>query len=415
MRKKLAAVLLTAVFCLALIVGGRPVIAEGAASGKARETAGRLADSTKVAEGVNSAAGTAVSPLLVLFCHGLYKNLTGAPEADLPWHAEPVVLTVLGVVLLFIFLKDTVPTGPLKKPLDAADEAIMPGGAILALIAVLPFIIDSLAPLGTFAAQGVLNVLEPSAAWASGGPESAVSFADALGRIIAAVAGTVMFAVVWLVSNAINVLCLLAPGFAGAILKAFRLTVVGGLYGLAAIHPLLGLAASILLIVVSVMLVRWSFRLTVWGGLFTYDLITRRWRKGLETEGLTAFGDSAAPSVLKVPKRVKGKLEMIDGRLSFSYRRFLLFPRTVSLPESRDLTVGRCLTAPLLAVTLNGRRKALLNFRLRSRSHERELAQLLNVPEVRDMGLRRTLGAWEWIQSLWRSKDFGECEAEASY
>lgn len=410
-----------AIIVLALLLSLALPLLAGAASGTASQTSRQMVYSSTVADGVSTATGTAISPLVVIFIHGLYNLITAGFEysPDLPWHARPSVLAVLGLVLFMIFLKDTVPLGPLKKPLDAVDEGIMTGGSLLSLFILLPYLTEMFLPASELAVKTAWSWFSAAPAWADSGlavdPIKTGTFIQHLSGLLAALAGTVIYAVVWLVSNTINVICLVAPGFVGALLKSFRLTLVGVIYGLAAIHPLLGLAVSLLLFITCLVVAGWSFRLTVWGSVFAFDLIFRRWRgHPALSNRLMAFSGGGLAAPKRLPKRVLGLLESVNGRPVFRYRRFFLFPQTVQLPSPDKLVIGRCLAAPFLS-DQRGNAEPLIAFRLRYHGHEDFLAGRLHIPAVKDMGIRaKAENAWQWLRGLWR---FGEltdqCECVA--
>lgn len=401
---------------LAVLMGGAPAGAKPS-QGPGNRVDGTLkvlAGSESMAQGLSDAVGTAISPFLIVFGHGLYSYLQDDGATERPWHAHPYVLGALGLLLALIFFKDTILSlvPILKTPLDALEESLMPGGAIIGYIWVLPLLLNAFSALGAEAVQAAASFFQASPAWAqeaaAGGHVSALS--AKIGAVLTAACGAVIYAVVWLVSNALNVLCILAPGPVGLMLKTVRLTVVGALYGLAYLNPFLGLAAALLVIVLSVILLRWSFKMTVWGGLFAFHLLTRRWRSARPGEKMLAFGGSGARERLKIPKRTIGFLRADNGRLIFSYRFLLLFPRQVELPPTEKLHIGRCLSAPQIMLGEGRSAAVLLTFPLSYHGHEEFLAEKLGIKEIRDAGLR-TLGAREWLGNMWRRKNLGECAA----
>ena len=382
------------------------------AGGRASQTSNYMDYSSTVAAGVNATTGTAISPLTILFCHGLYCFVSAGMEDSekLPWHAQPSVLVVLGFLLLMIFLKDTVPLGPLKKPFDAMDEGIMVGGSLLSLFILLPYLTEMFSPVAEMFVEAAWGWFSASPAWADGelpgGLEETGSFISMISGFLASLAGLVIFTVVWLVSNTINVICLLAPGLAGTFLKCLRLALVGSLYGLAAIHPLLGLAASLLIIFISVVVAGWSFRMTVWGALLAFDLFFRRWRKAPSGNRLAAFSGVALAESKNIAKRTFGVVAMDGGRPVFRYRRFFIFPRAVLLPTPENLVLGRCLSTPLLAAAQDDSSGALLSFRLRDHGHEAFLAEQLNIGTIKDMGIGgKVASARQWLAGLLRSRN----------
>ncbi|MDR1395131.1 MAG: hypothetical protein LBK52_03035, partial [Deltaproteobacteria bacterium] len=338
--------------------------------------------------------GMALTPALTLFISGLSRARL---EGDRPWYASMPFLAVLGGLLLLMTAKDFVPA--VQKPLAAAEENIMIACGILGLLASVPAL-RSLAepilqPLTAFLFP--LAASPAQAAQAVSGPASA--------SLPASLVSGLVYAVIWCVSNSINVICLLAPALAAPILKGFRVLLTGGLIGLNAVHPLLGLAGALLIIAVSFICLRWSFRLTVWGWLFSYDLLLRRWRRKPGTSRWPAFAGSRARKQLRIPKRSYGYLEFQNETLAFHWRPFLFFKkvRIISSPAR----IGRCLLEPVLAQTNErGQLQILFTFRLAHKTHEDLLARSLGTPPAADMGVRKkAVQAWAWLRGLWKNRD----------
>ncbi len=410
-RLKLSVASLILLLSLGLSAGFAPP-AE-ARSARGHDVSRQLGTYDRVASGLQQTTGMAISPVLVMFAHGLLTYATAPEGAELPWYASPGFLSFLGAFLLLILGKDAILPDPLKSTLSAVEEAVMPVGALVGLAVVIPPLMDGLAPLLRDAAAALQPLFQTGVAYAQDGAAAAPpdpAWITAASGVLASICGTALYAAVWFVSNTVNVLCIVAPGVAVPVLKSFRLAVVGLLYSLAAIHPLLGLAATLLVIFLSLLVFRWSFRFTVWGFLLTFDLLGRRWRKRPVGDRVPAFGGSGARRALGVPKRTLGWLSLSEGALVFRYRRFLLFPVTRTLrPE--EATVGRCLAWPvLLRRDAGGRPRELFTFPLRLRGHEDFLARTLGADGVRDAGLRKHAGgAWAWIRGLWKGRETGEC------
>lgn len=359
----------------------------------------------------------AISPALIMFCDGLIKYYISSDREQLPWYATPGWLIALGLILVLVFGKDVLPLpGPVKSFLSAMEEGGMPLVAVLGFLAVIPSLGSALSPYGTEIVTSILPLFQSGLAHAqdtAAAAGSSTSLAATLGGILAAMAGTVIYWVVWCVSNTVTVLCIIAPSMAVPVLKAFRLGVLSILYGLAALHPALGLAAALLIIVLSLMVVRWAFRFSIWGFLLAFDLLRRGWRKPPTGTRILAFGAGDAPVSLGIPKRTIGYLFKADNRLVFRYRRFLLFPVECVVP-SQNLIVGSCLLTPVLAsMDEMGYLSEMFTFSVRYRSHETYLAEFSGAEGVRDMGiLKRAAGVLSWFKNLWKNKNAAECFAK---
>jgi hypothetical protein len=361
--------------------------------------------------------GLALAPGLALLARGIYVRMTAEDGAKLPWHASEKFLIVLGCVLGLFLVKDFIPVEPLQKFLAAGEEGSMMAIGLMAYAAAIPGLAGLLGPAAGKVASLAAPLLFASPAFAQGGA-SDPALVSALASAMAHACGTVVFAVVWCVSNSINVLLLLAPSFAAPFLKGFRLAVAGGLAGLGAVHPLLGLVGAIAVIIVCVALVRWSYKLTAWGIGFSFDLVFLRWRRpdpalsgGNGTPRARAYATGAARRRLRVPKRASGILEARDGQLFFRYRRLLIFRREVPVPG--PAFVLRRMLAPALAVRDpgSGRVLALFAFRLRHRGHEELLCRALGLSGTEDWGLSRAKArAFQWLKGLFKK---GEEEVPA--
>ena len=133
--------------------------------------------------------------------------------------------------------------------------------------------------------------------------------------------GVAVFAVVWMASHAINVLILLSPwGAVDAALKSARMALLGLLTVTAAVNPWIGALLSLGVILVAWLVAGWSFRLTVFGTVFSWEFFTGKSGRFAPsaTGGKAMFSGGAFPSV---PVRTYGKLvQREDGALEFAYR-----------------------------------------------------------------------------------------------
>ena len=404
----------TAALLIALLAAGsfEVVWASDDFKGAIDDFSQRSARYDNLASSLQETTGMAISPVLIMFVNGLYLNITTPEGRQLPLHASPLALTIMGLFLLAVFAKDLAPVpGPLKSALSAVEEAVMPIGALSGFLIIIPSLFAAMQPLSSDLVSALSGLIGVGTAYAQAGSAAETSSSaliPLLGGLLAICCGLMIYWVVWCVSNTVNVLCIIAPSPAVPLLKAIRLLVLMFLAAMALVHPLLGLLATLLVIVVCLLIVRWAFRLTVWGVILSFDLLGRRWRKRPGGGSILAFGGSGAPK--PGAKRVLGLLHRQEGRFYFSYRRYLIFSCGFELPAD-GLTVGRCLLSPILLTDgRNGKERELLTFPLRFRGHEDYLAEKLKVYEVRDAGLKSGFtGAVAWLKNLWKTKDVDQC------
>jgi len=359
-------------------------------------TSGTPQKSTKPPPGVEMAqalttiTGVAISPLLGVSAVGAwhYFRTDASMRGNLSWFAQPWFWVTGLLIVALVFAKDVFGAGlppGWKKPFDVAElienklSALVAAGAFVPLFASVfePLKTSSLASMG-FAAidmASVYNVL-------------VMPFALAV------------FAVVFLASHAINILILLSPwGAIDAALKAARTALLSLLTLVSFINPWLGAIFSIAVIIVAWFIAGWSFRLMVFGSIFSWDFVTLR-RTRCTPEG-TEHRAFTAREIERTPIRSCGKLvKTAEGTLEFRYRPWLILPRrTVKLPVNH-LAVGNGFMYPVMLREADGKETVLLNFPPRYCGNEAALAKCYDLP-LRDVGLYRGMKmAWRWLKEL---------------
>ena len=380
-------------------------------SGQAEAQLAPLLSAQATATQLQEVTGTAISPGLVLLAYGSWRYIWSEDRNQLPWHSSLEFLIALGVILILFCVKDLIPFEPLQKLLASLENLVNSLWGVLGLILVAPPMTRALEPVAEAALTGLGDLFLAAPAIAAeissvGAPPSMAAY------ILAAIASVLVYAVIWLVSNTVNMLCLIAPGFCAPILKSFRTLVAGSVVALTAIHPLIGIAACLIIFLISLILFRWSLRLTVWGALFSFDLIFRRWRKPMSGQnGLEAFACGEAKKLLRLPKRTRGRLNVGQGGLFFSYRRFLFFRKTIPVfgpaIQPGNLLIGRRLFAPVLAFSRpKGGYGELFAFRLRHKTREDALRAALGLSAVQTLGLRSAASrSWTWLKSIFTRQE----------
>lgn len=391
--KRLAPVVL-ALFCAVLFVAPA-----AAADAKKPEAKGKT-PGIELAIMASQVTGIAISPMLGVSGVGAYqwmKASTPEEKAALPWFAHlSFWLPALLLVGLCAF-KDTIapmlPPG-MKKPLDIAETVENKISGLVAAGAVIP----SLVALGSKLMLESSGLDHPTAVASGMGmlQFGAMDFSWLL-AILMVPLSLAVFAVVWVVGHAINVLILLSPwGGLDTVLKGMRTGVLSLVAATAYIDPVVGATLSVVIIVLAYFMAGWAFRLMVFGTEFTWDFFTFRHRRfKLLADGNKLF---TAREISGAPMRTYGRLcQEADGKLLFKFRPWLVLPeRTVEVPRE-GLVVGKGLFySEVLGFDKTADKLGtLLLLPPRYRGHEELLARTYRISGTCDVGLRK---AWGWLK-----------------
>lgn len=345
----------------------------------------------EIAKALTMITGVAISPLLGVGAVGAYDYFTTPKErkGELPWYAHPSfwvpALLLVGAVAAKDAFGTVLPPG-LKKPLDVAEtienkvSGFVVAGAFVPLVATI---------FHASGGSGQTNLA------ASG--FAAISFAPLL-NILTIPLAVAVYIFVWLVGHVINVLILVSPfGVVDAALKSARTALLGLLVVVHKIDPWAGAVLSLVIIVIAYFLAGWSFRLMIYGSVFTWDFVTRR-RKRFKPAP-TANWMFTARKIEKTPIRTYGKLmKTEDGRLTFEYKPWLFMQKcTQTLPVGK-YAIGRGLFCPDFLLVEGEKTRALLTMPPRYKKHEEEVAQAYGITDVRDTGLLKGIKAiWRWF------------------
>ncbi|HVT72703.1 MAG TPA: hypothetical protein VHD61_06170 [Lacunisphaera sp.] len=344
--------------------------------------------------------GIAISPLLGVSCIGAWQwwgAHTPAEKAALPWFAQLQFWLPALLLVALCAAKDSlgamVPPG-LKKPLDVAEVFENKVSGLVAAGAVVPSLV---ALASKFVVQQA--GLEPGAALTSGLAMIQLGTLDLswLLTILMVPLSVAVFAVVWVVAHAINVLILLSPwGGVDAFLKASRTAVLSLVAATAYIDPVVGATLSLGIVVLAWFLAGWAFRLMVFGTVFSWDFLTLKHRRfQLLADGNKLFTARKLPGA---PLRTWGRLHQeAEGRLLFKYRPWLvLAERSIEVPRE-GLVVGKGVfySEVLGFEKVADKNVTLLLLPPRYRGHEELFARTYHISGTCDVGLRR---AWSWLK-----------------
>ena len=348
----------------------------------------------EIAKTLSTITGVAISPLLGVSTVGAYqyfKAKTDEQKAKLPWFANPLFWVPAWLLVLACFVKDTAGTmlpTVLKKPMDVAETVEHKISGLVATGAFVPIMVNIIHEANSTGGQptvslGALGLAAMDFHW----------LYDVLVTPIAMVA----FFIVFLASNAINILILLSPfTTVDASLKAFRATILGTVTVSPFIHPWVGAVWALVIIIISYFIAGWSFRLSHFGLTFIWDICTfRKVRFKPDAKVNWLF---LSRKINKVPARTYGRLLRDEkGQLIVNYRPWLVLPqRTLVLPEG-NYEAGRGLFYSEILHVEGDAAKTLILLPPRYRGHEEEIAKIYNFAGVRDVGIR---AAWAWFKSL---------------
>ena len=345
----------------------------------------------QIAQTISLITGVAISPLMGVGAVGAvewWKAKTPEQKAKLPWFANPLFWVSALLLVAACFVKDSagivLPPG-LKKPFDVAETIEHKISGLVATGAFVPIAASIFHSSGT-----------GDGAWLSAAGFAAVDLSWLYNALMVPIA-MVAFFIVFLASNAVNILILLSPfGTVDAALKVFRTSIIASIAVTSFANPWLGALWALIVIAFCYLIAGWSLRLSHFGLVFIWDFLTRRCNRF--TPDRTVNKMFLGRKINKVPARTYGKLSRdAKGNFVLDYRPWLVLPaRTLMLPAGK-YAVGRGLfTSEILNLDGDDARIVLL-LPPRYRSHEDELAAVYGMTEVRNTGLR---AAWQWIKSM---------------
>ena len=393
------------IFYLAKASPGRNQDGSGSAQGQVQPSAKYPPPpGVGIAQTLSTITGVAISPLLGVSAVGCYqwcKAETEEQKAKLPWFASPLFWIPAFLLVAACFIKDTAGTAlptAAKKPFDALETVEHKISGLVATGAFVPIMVNILHEANSTGGQPTLSLSSLGFA--------AITMPTWLYDTLMTPVAMIIFFVVFLASNAINILILLSPfTTVDAALKTFRTTILASVAGSGLLsnwagHPWVGAMWALVIIVISYFIAGWSLRLSHFGLVFVWQFFTGgRYRfKPDPKENRMFLGRKTE----RVPTRTFGKLSRNDkGELVFKYRPWLVLPQRVLVLPPGHYEAGRGLFySEILRVDGDSARTVFL-LPPSYRGHEEEIARIYNFAGTRDVGIR---AAWAWFKSLFRSQ-----------
>jgi hypothetical protein len=351
--------------------------------------------------------GVAISPLLGTGALGIYENFSAKTEeakAKLPWYAQwSFILPALGIVAVCA-AKDSfgaiIPPG-FKKPLDVLETIENKASGLVAAGAVVPFTLSAMSKMIVSSDPAGSGIASTGLAAIHLGAIDGSWFLS----LLTVPFGIAIFALVWMASHAINVLILLSPwGAIDAALKGARTALLGVITLAATLNPWISAALSLIIILVAYLIAGWSFRLTIFGTVFSWEFLTRRKSRFTPVDRENKVFSSTQLVKQGVPMRTYGRLvnEPENGRITFAYKPWMVLPEKTITVALQAPSVGK----GLFFSTIRDAERTAFVLPPRYRGHEEAMVHIYRLEGgVQDAGL---LKAWGTLREL-----FGGSAAKA--
>ncbi len=372
---------------------------------------------------ISTMVGLAINPLLGMVVVGAFENYKATINSEpIQWYNSLWFLIPAFLMLVIIIMKDTICEAfpPLKQFLDGLELVEHKVFAILAFSSRVPFIVDVLnEPLSKSLSSMIKTINPVSSAFAATQESIAVSLNAGMVDIVKIIAiiaivstCAVIFFIVWLSSGTVETLTFISPiPFTGLFLKLLRLFLLVNFTILTLISPFLGLIASLIIIYISYKIAGWSFRLSVFGIILFYDVVTFKWtRVDIDSEEhIYAF---SSKGIEEVKNRSYGKLICEKGTLIFNYKPFFIFPkRSIALHEGiENIRIAKGLLHPSIIKPKDEENSYSLWFHLRPmyRNHEVDVAEKIGLlSEVHQLwALSKIKDIWKWIRDQFSEDRF---------
>lgn len=331
---------------------------------------------------ISQITGVAISPLLGTSALGAYTYFK-APSGSrgrLPWYAQPwfwaPALVLVGLVAAKDMLGPATPTS-LKKPIDVMEIIENKISGLIAVGAFVPLIV------GIFGSD-----LPGTASLDAAGAGFAAATGSQFVNLLLTPFAMIAFVAVWLLGHVVHVLILLSPfTTVDTVLKGIRTALLATVVGTSFSSPTVGAIWALVIIVFALFLAGWSFRLTLLGGVFIFDVFSRRrrWFKPDPSSNWLFL----ARTLGEAPVRSYGRLtRTAQDSLSFKYRNFMVGKeREVTLPAGQYCVGRGFIYADLLRVEGDDTQRLGI-FPPRYKRHEEQITKIYGFAEPRDVGLR---------------------------
>ena len=368
-----------------------------------------------VAEKLTEMTGEAISPLFSLTIIGGFKNFCTSSEYRdlLPWYYQSKFLIGSFSILSLLILKDTLLTflGPLKQPLDAVAELIHMVSGLVALPIGIIYFADGVSNPIASELNFLSHLIMPSAMAIDLNSATDISGYFFLAQTLGITLGLLIFVSIWIFGNILEIFIVLSPiPFVDTILSAIKTTFIAVIILISYWNPLLGGVCALFVLLVSLIVFNWSFRLFTFAILYCSDFIRLRWRKfTIDQAGILAFSHKNIPAV---NSGILGRLLPYDrNSLIFVYYPYLVLPKqkkiiNVDSFSDEQMAVVEGVIAPnIMKATITGEntpQEISTLFRLppRYRKLEKSIAQYLSITFDDTILAKQKKGLLSWLKNI---------------
>jgi len=356
----------------------------------------------KLSKLISKTTGLQLSPVMSAGAMGAYEYYM-TPQSErqrLSWHAGPIFwVPLLFISAIYIFNGTIGSHFPIvSKPISVIKSI---EHKLTAVAISAPIIMSDIIRGFSGSAQkipGQSGLMTPQYMLTGLFPLDSENIYYAIGFI--AIGFSYIF--VWLLSHALDTLVLISPvplvDWAINIIKLFVL----GLIALSAlVNPWLGLVVSIVIVLFAWSISGWCFRLSVFGSVIAWDILTRRHHKS------DYSNDNAVKAFLSrkldnFPKRSYGALHKdATGLIIFSCRPWFIMPeRSVKFPKG-EYSIVKGFIYPSISLNLpeKDRLQNIAVLPPRYKNHEAVIGAMLGIQKVQESALvRGFVAAVQWIQ-----------------
>ena len=366
-----------------------------------------------VAEKLTEMTGEAVSPLFSLTIIGGFKNFcTEEQYRDLlPWYYHTDFLIGSFILLTLLVFKDTFLTvlGPLKQPIDALAELVHVVSGIIALPIAVIYFADG---VSSTIASGIINIsnfIIPPAHAIDIDSATEISNFFIFGQTFGIALGLMIFTSIWVLGNVLEVFIFLSPiPFVDTCLSAIKTTIISVIILVSYFNPMLGAILALGILLISILVFNWSFRLFTFGIIFCCDFLRLLWRKfDIEKKGVLAF---SGKNITAMKSGVLGRILPHDRNcVKFVYYPYLILPKqqkiiSVDSRSSDDMAVTEGLISPTIIKTsqTDVSQKISTLFRLppRYRTLESSIARYLEISFNSTIFAQQKKGFLNWFSNI---------------
>jgi hypothetical protein len=347
----------------------------------------------------------AANPVLIKSLRGAYAYATTPKDRrdELDIFAQPWVFGFFFIVVLLVVMKGLLPvSGAATTPLDSLAAVGHLAGGVLVLASIIVGPLNSADEHGSAVTEsrqdpstaGLFSVADDDgdASFLPSHTVESDGIVSTAVQVLAYAASIFVYAVVFVVFNCVEAIIVINPlPLVDTALKGFRMTIIGVIVGLSAIHSSLGFIAALFVFLVCLGVFHFCLRLTILSFVYSTGIIRSLlgFTRDVNQDKLRAF---SCWHFRGVPWFTHGRIRRAkSGELEFSYKRwFIVWNRTVSVPIETTVAIGT-INPYLLGRTEEASEVPLLRFSPHCRGNEAIICECLQIRSVKDFSFQTSL------------------------